>query len=289
MECRRKPRRAAETPSRCWFNIFTPEPARARSFFGKLLGWTYVDTDMGHTVQLEGHDIAGLFDLVPRTPKGTPPLIGLMVKVKSADATAKKVRALGGKAKPPFDIGPAGRMSVCHDPSGADFDVWEPRGLPGWEVDANTPGAPTWFKTTTRHLDQVAKFYSALFGWKADSASPENRTFYRGGRPVGAAKHSVLAGSRPNWRTYFAVKEVEAATRKAVKLGGKVLAPVTTLKGSRFAGIRYPQGVQFYVMQRGARRGICGSRRRMVERLVARTIVDYGRFGLAMSDKGLGR
>jgi Predicted enzyme related to lactoylglutathione lyase len=29
----------------CWINILTPQPAAARTFFSKLLGWTYSDMD----------------------------------------------------------------------------------------------------------------------------------------------------------------------------------------------------------------------------------------------------
>ena len=58
-----------------------------------------------------------------------------MVKVESADATADKVNALGGKAMPPFDIMQNGRMAVCFDPNGAQFDLWQPKKEPGTDVD----------------------------------------------------------------------------------------------------------------------------------------------------------
>ena len=39
----------------CWINMLTPQPAQARAFFGKLLGWTYVEIPgMGHSVQVKG-------------------------------------------------------------------------------------------------------------------------------------------------------------------------------------------------------------------------------------------
>lgn len=237
----------------CWLNILTPAPAHARAFFAELLGWTYVDTGLGHTVQVDGHAIGAVFDLAgPNTPKGTPPLIGLMVKVKNADATAEKVKALGGKARPPFDIGGAGRMSVCHDPNGAEFDVWEPRGLQGTDVDANTPGAPTWFETITTDVDRAATFYSAMFGWNAEPTGSQYQTFEHGGRPIGGAKQCGREHPHPHWATYFAVKDASTLSRKAVNLGAEVFAPVMAAKGTRIAGIRSPQGVPFYVMQRGS-------------------------------------
>src|SRR5258708_26859303 len=113
----------------CWINMLAPRPAEARDFFGKLLGWPYGEIPgMGHVIKVSGHDIGGLFDIEsPQTPPGTPPFIGVMVKVESADATAAKVIALGGTAMSAFDIMDAGRMAVCHDPNGAQFDLWEPK------------------------------------------------------------------------------------------------------------------------------------------------------------------
>ena len=77
----------------CWINVLTREPAAAREFFARLLHWTYVELPgMGDRVQVGGHDVGGLFDLAsPQTPPGTPPHIGVMVKVDSADATVERV------------------------------------------------------------------------------------------------------------------------------------------------------------------------------------------------------
>ena len=246
--------RRRENGEFCWFNMLTPEPERAREFFRGLFGWTCLDGGMGYTAQVEGRGVGGLFDLEgPSTPKGTPPLIGLMVKVESADAAAQRVRALGGKARPPFDVGGAGRMSVCHDPNGAEFDVWEPKGLQGTDVDANATGAPTWFETMTSDVERAANFYSALFGWKVDSRASDYRTFALGGRLVGGAKQSSREApdSRTHWATYFAVRDAGKTARRAIGLGGEVFAPVTAVTGIRRCGIRSPQGVPFHVMQRG--------------------------------------
>ena len=49
--------------------------------------------------------------------------------------------ALGGTAKPAFDIGEQGRMAVCFDPNGAEFDVWEPKAMPGSDADRSRTGA----------------------------------------------------------------------------------------------------------------------------------------------------
>ncbi len=105
----------------CWINMLTPQPAEARAFFGRILGWSYFEMPgLGHGVRVGGRDVGGLFDLDgPNTPPGLKPHIGVMVKVDNADAVCEKVQALGGTAKPAFDIMEQGRMAVCNDPNGA--------------------------------------------------------------------------------------------------------------------------------------------------------------------------
>ena len=79
----------------CWINMLTPQPTEACAFFEKLLGWSYAEIPgMGYLIKVGGSDIGGLFDLnSPQTPKGTPPLIGVMVEVENVDATAEKIKS----------------------------------------------------------------------------------------------------------------------------------------------------------------------------------------------------
>jgi len=241
----------------CWFNMLTPQPAEARVFFDKLLGWTYAEIPgIGHRVQVGGRDIGGVFDLAgPNTPPGTPPLIGVMVKVDSADAAGEKVTSLGGKAKPAFDIMDEGRMAVCFDPNGAEFDVWEPKKGPGTDVDSNLHGAPSWFETMTTDVDRATTFYSGLFGWTPEVMQMpgfEYTTFKHGTAAVAGMMQITpeMGKLRPHWGTYFTVTDADETAREAVKLGAKLCLPVRDIPGiGRFGGITSPQGVTFYVIQ----------------------------------------
>jgi predicted enzyme related to lactoylglutathione lyase len=243
----------------CWTNMLTPKPDQARTFFGKLLGWTYVELPgMGHIVRVGGRDIGGLFDVVsPQTPKGTPPVIGVMVKVDSADAAAAKVRKLGGQAKPAFDIADSGRMAVCFDPNGAEFDVWQPKKMRGFDVDSLAPGAPTWFETLTTDAARAVKFYSDLFGWTPQPKPMpgfDYTVFSLGDTQVAGAMPMLphMAGTPPHWATYFTVRDCDAAARQTTELGGKVCVPPQDIPDiGRFCGITSPQGVTFYVIQYG--------------------------------------
>jgi len=242
----------------CWINMLTPQPAAAREFFGKLLGWAYVEMPgLGHRVQVGGHDIGGVFDLAsPNTPPGTPPLIGVLVKVDSADATCEKATSLGGTAKPAFDIMDQGRIAVCIDPNGAHFDVWEPKKGLGTDADSNHHGAPSWFETLTTDVDRAKTFYSGLFGWTPEVNSMpgfEYTTFKLGTDYVaGMMQITPQMGNgklRPHWGTYFTVTDADATAREAAKLGAQLCVPVRDIPAvGRFCGITSPQGVTFYVI-----------------------------------------
>jgi uncharacterized protein len=248
----------------CWINILTRRPAEAMDFFARVLGWTYFDMPgYGHGMQVGGRNIGGLFDLEgPNTPPGLSPCIGVMVKVETADAACEKVAALGGTARPAFDIGGQGRMAVCFDPNGAEFDIWEPRAMPGSDADRSLHGAPSWTENMTTDVGRASAFYAGLFGWTPQVMPMpefEYTTFQLDGTPVAGMmpippemKESV----RPHWGTYFTVDDPDEAARVAFEQGGTLFVPPMDIPGiGRFCGIVSPQGVKFYAIRYLPREG----------------------------------
>lgn len=242
----------------CWINMLTPNPDQAREFFNKVLGWAYAEMPgMGHRIQIGGRDVGGLFDLAgPNTPLGTPPLIGVMVKVESADAIGEKATSLGGKSMPAFDIGDQGRMAVCFDPNGANIDVWQPKKSQGTDADSSLHGAPSWFELLTTNADLATKFYSGLFGWTAE-AMPEaaalNYTVFKHEDVPVAGMFPITPqmGNFPStWVVYFTVEDINATVNAAVDLGAKICMTVKEVDTvGRFCALTSPQGVMFHVIQ----------------------------------------
>lgn len=241
----------------CWINLLTPDPERARAFFADVLGWSYSEIPgVGHTIKVGARDIGGLFDLAsPQTPPGTAPQIGVMVKVESADAAAAKVASLGGKTLAPFDVGDSGRLAVCFDPNGANIDLWQPRGLPGTDIDSDAAGAPRWFETLTSDLERASEFYAGLFGWKpVESSVPGSRyvVFVQGGEPVAGAMQITpkMGAVASQWKTYFNVRDVEATILEALELGAELALGARDIPGGgKIAGLTSPQGVPFFIGQ----------------------------------------
>lgn len=242
----------------CWFNMLTPDLPASKAFYTAIFGWTYFDLpEMGGAIaKVDGLDVGGVWDLnSPNTPKGTPPLIGVMVKAESADAVAAKATALGGRAKPPFDIATNGRMGECFDPTGAQLDIWQPINQPGMQADDSHHGVPSWFELMTPDARAAGAFYTGLFGWTAESQDMGGFSythFALDGVPIAGMMElgADMAGVPPHWGTYFTVDDTDATLAKATALGAKVFIPARDIPGTgRFAGLISPQGVRFYVIE----------------------------------------
>jgi uncharacterized protein len=241
----------------CWINVLTPDVEASKEFFSKTLGWTYGDLGgMGSSILIDGHGVGGLFDLAaPNTPPGTPPLIGVMVKSDDADATVERANAVGGNAKPAFDIGDAGRMAEIKDPSGAHIDIWQPKKVPATDADKAHHGAPSWFENYATDAERAAKFYTDLFGWKADAMTMGNNMTYtvlshNGVQIAGMMSISEHTGDMPpTWMVYFTSDDIDNTARVAAEAGGTVFVPPMDIPEiGRFAGLISPQGVRFFAI-----------------------------------------
>ncbi|HEX7880528.1 MAG TPA: VOC family protein [Candidatus Eisenbacteria bacterium] len=241
----------------CWTNMLTPQPARAQEFFTKVLGWSYGEIPgMGHLLKVDGHNMGAMFDTEGQfSMQGAPPHIGVLIKVADVDATAARVNALGGKAQAPFDVGPNGRMAVCFDPSGANFDVWQ-EGQQATRTDDSTHhGAASWFECLTTDPAACVSFYTELFGWTTRVMSMpgfEYTVFALDGAPVAGCMILMpeSGGTKPHWSTVFTIDDADKAAALTAELGGTVIMPPHDVPGvGRASVLKSPQGVVFQVIK----------------------------------------
>jgi len=114
----------------CWSELVAPPNDKTASFYETVTGLKFISTPMPDGTAYEAFTLDGTADSMvagstpPQMP-GIPPHWDIYFGAASVDATAAKVKDLGGSVfVEPFDI-PVGRMAVCADPQGAMFNLFE--------------------------------------------------------------------------------------------------------------------------------------------------------------------
>ena len=110
-----------------WNELITDNPA-AVSFYEQVLGLTATTADMGddkYTMfEVDGQHVGGT---TPPQMPGVPNHWHVYFAVADADASAAKIKQLGGSVVvEPFDT-PIGKMAVAADPQGAVFSLYQPQ------------------------------------------------------------------------------------------------------------------------------------------------------------------
>ena len=117
-----------------WPELATTDQKAGVAFYRSLFGWDVNEQPLGpgetySMFQLRGKEVGAAYTMRPEERQsGAPPHWNAYVTVESADEAVKTPQELGGKVfAPPFDVMDAGRMAVLQDPTGAVFQVWEPK------------------------------------------------------------------------------------------------------------------------------------------------------------------
>jgi predicted enzyme related to lactoylglutathione lyase len=249
----------------CWVDLTTTDPNAAKAFYGELFGWKTFDAPAGahgvYTMLLVGDkEVAALASQPPDMQKmGIPPTWNSYVAVADVDAAAKKAASLGGKVlDQPFDVMDAGRMAVLQDPTGAVFMLWQGKRHHGAAL-REEPNTLCWNELHTHDPDAAKAFYDALFGWNGKSHGAHSYTEWErpgtkqpagGMMKIGEHMGPHYQHIPSHWTVYFAVENVDAVADRALRLGGKVVAPPMDIPHvGRFAALQDPQGAMFSVIK----------------------------------------
>jgi len=126
------------------------------------------------------------------------------------------------------------------------------------EFTSHHPGTFSWPELSTSDQKGGVAFYKSLFGWDVNE-QPIGPTevysmFQLRGKPIGAAATQQAAekqaGVPPHWNSYVTVTNADEAAKKAVGLGGKVLAsPFDVMDAGRMAVLQDPTGAVFQIWQ----------------------------------------
>jgi predicted enzyme related to lactoylglutathione lyase len=249
----------------CWAELSTPDPASAKQFYAALFGWEFADNDAGaagvYTMcRLGGDEVGGMCKTSARQEQmKVPPHWGTFVAVASVDDVVVKAKALGATVlAPAFDVMNVGRMAVIQDPTGAVFSAWQGKEHKGY-ARVNEVGAVCWNEVETRDVDAAQKFYTALFGYRAEhmGEGPTRYTVFMNGEKAAGGMMAIEKGMEhvpPHWLVYFAVKDCDGTVAKAKASGGSVAFGPMDIPGTgRFAVVLDPQCAAFGILQPVAR------------------------------------
>lgn len=105
-----------------------------------------------------------------------------------------------------------------------------------------------WFHNHSEKPTDSTKFYSELLGWKASDGPPGMTMLATGSAPF--AGLGGLDGVTAGWVPFAQVEDLDAATKRATKLGAKVVKPRTRGPAGDFAIVRDPGGAAFALWQK---------------------------------------
>lgn len=225
-------RRRPGTP--CWASLMAGRADQARDFYGALFGWEFTagPPQLGAYVLAvrDGLRVAGIGEAPPEPHR--PVSWTTMLAADDVDRAAELVRECGGTVGiGPLNVGEDGRLAIAVDPSGAVFGIWQGGLFSGAEA-TGVPGSVGWSELVTQDAAMVGKFYEAVFGLglerTGEAPDADRAVLTVGGNAVAGIRGLGRALPRDrgaHWTTSFAVADIDAVSRLAVRLGGRVLTP----------------------------------------------------------------
>jgi predicted enzyme related to lactoylglutathione lyase len=219
-----------------WYELLTTDPKAAEAFYSKVFGWRMEPgkaTDMAYThINVGNYPIGGIMELPAELKAhGVPPNWSGYIGVDDVDATARKIVAAGGKVqRPAEDIPNVGRFAVVADPAGAVFLIFKGTGQDNMPArpPMGTPGFVDWNELIGGEPDESFKFYSGLFGWTKGEAMNMGamgtyQIFHIDGVPSGGMMKRKPDMPMACWIYYVAVDDIEAAHKRVLDSGGKIM------------------------------------------------------------------
>ncbi|MDR3484010.1 MAG: VOC family protein [Bradyrhizobium sp.] len=239
-----------------WYELITTDVAAAQAFYTKVVGWGAQDAStpgLPYTLFTAGKaSVSGLMELPDeaRRKGATPRWMGY-VSVKDVDATADRLKVLGGAVYVPPTNSNIGRISVVADPQTSNLALVQ--GLKTGQrppAELGKPGRVGWHELLAADWQKAFAFYGELFGWRRAGAEigPGDgyQMFSAGGQTIGGMSTKRPTDPVPYWIFYINVDDIDAAIERLKACGGQVFeGPLEMPGGNWIARCGDPQGAAF--------------------------------------------
>jgi predicted enzyme related to lactoylglutathione lyase len=239
-----------------WYELITTDVAGAKAFYSDVVGWGAQDASISaldYTLfTSERSPIAGLMNLPEdaRSMGATPRWMGY-VEVNDVDATAERIKGLGGAVYVPPTDSNIGRISVVADPQTTTLGLTKGLKPASWrQTDLAKPGCVGWHELLAADWERAFAFYREVFGWQEAGADVDPidsyQLFSAGNQIIGGMFTKHPEDPAPFWLFYFNVDDIDAAAARVQAGGGRVLlGPLEMPSGSWIARCGDPQGAAF--------------------------------------------
>src|SRR5689334_15090692 len=106
-----------------------------------------------------------------------------------------------------------------------------------------------WFHNHSEKPNEARGFYEKLLGWQGGDG-PGGLTMFAGDKGPFAGL-AASAGASAGWLPYVQVDDVDAATKKAVLLGGTLIKEKSRGPAGEFSVVQDPGGAAIALWQKG--------------------------------------
>ncbi len=250
----------------CWYEVNSRNSQAATDFYTRLTGNTAEACPKSPTpytiFSAATHAAFGAMEMGSDFPAHIPAHWMGYVSVTDIAASCAKAATLGGSiCVAPTEI-PIGKFAVITDPTGACFSLFQ--SAPGKTDGVNWigPGMVCWNELSTTDTAAAERFYTGLFGWKANTKAMPNgmnyTCFEAHGRAVAAMCAKCPEDKSPNsyWLYYLHTNNIAASVAKATTLGAKSYCDVMEIPGvGKMAYFADPVGASFALYEST---GCCG-------------------------------
>lgn len=249
-----------------WYELVTNDIDKAVAFYSKVVGWDVRDSGMpGMRYMIfgkEGKDVGGIMTWAAAGAPDLPPEWIGHIHTAKLDEELKAVIADGGTIlKPAQHIPGIGRFAVVLDPQKAKYLLFEPAKQEARpRLDQMAVGNVGWHELLTDDAAKAFEYYSRHYGWQKDHAHDMgemgiyqtfriDKPLYTGGM-MNRSGPGMPEGIPSHWQFYFTVEDIEAAQKRVIDAGGKiVMPPMDVPGGSRILQATDDQGGHFALMQ----------------------------------------
>lgn len=242
-----------------WIDLGVPDLQPVKDFYSRVFGWTYAEAgeEYGFYNQILAADGSPVGGLMRNTDAADNERVFWQCYFATHDAAATlaAVEANGGSVvMPATQVGEMGTMGIALAPSGAQFGLWQPGRLEGFDM-SHRHGVPEMFDSPSTDFDADLAFYREVFqcdlmlGEGEHSRSASVGPFETTQVCVFDRRVMFQDAGDSGWRVFFAVDDMERAVDAIREAGGQVTDGPESMDDGVIATAADPAGATFLLWQ----------------------------------------